>query len=377
MWWGRWLPVLLAGTDPNYPIWGHIRPAAARNVVLVAEDGAPANVALFLRSAVAHFSADTDIVVLTGVARQRDMAAYLQRLPVSNATARVESRAYNLSAVGHPSLPTATNRFFLYESVLRGWRARYAKALLVDGRDVVFQGDLFARLPEPASYIFLEAHRIPEVHGGAFVLRHCFPRVASRSLLRRTKIACSGVLAGTLPELLALLRLQVQAIRGPGLTCMVNSKASSLPPAVVDSVTHMLDQAVLNAVLLRLQEEKATSRLRVHYFGGRSSPVQHLAGLSLPKYTWSSAGQLLLSPDADRGPAVVHQVDRHPALYFYFHALYGLRALPRRHALKRLADGAFERIVAGHRTPDTCPRPATRVEMCGVLGLYRLPAPPR
>ena len=78
---------------------------------------------------------------------------------------------------------------------------------------------------------------------------------------------------------------------------------------------------------------------------GRASPVMHMAGIAAQTYQWQRPG-VLISPYG-HVPAVVHQFDRHPALYFYYYALYNLSA-PWRPSMQRHVCARATRGEAGH-----------------------------
>uniref|UniRef100_A0A7S1HYX2 Nucleotide-diphospho-sugar transferase domain-containing protein n=1 Tax=Eutreptiella gymnastica TaxID=73025 RepID=A0A7S1HYX2_9EUGL len=366
--------------------WFHASVGAANqmkgqqdNVVIVIEDKRVTSIALFLLSAVAHFTPSTDILICTSMEQQNEFEKFVSALGVTPATAQVFVLPFNFLVFGPTTLPAASKRFFVYQHLLHMYQNRYRKALLVDGRDVVFQGDPFRMMNDDAAYMYTERYTMRKMKSSMLTLRHCFPGDYNlhRSLWRAWSIICSGVIAGAVPHLLQLLPLQISFLVNTSEQCFHNIFGPHL-----QVVRHMVDQIALNVMIVKrtncrpnqvasaqtkCRESKTDQNrtLQIRIVPPRRSPVLHMAGFSILCYDWDGPGSL--RNPWGYVPSILHQYDRHPALYFYYHAYYNITNIPWRASLHNFVSVDFiNQYVREERSRrDLCPMPDTRSCICG------------
>ena len=75
--------------------------------------------ALFLVSAMAHFSPSRDMLVCASVERRNEFGEFVSTLGGSASTARVVVLVFDFSTFGSMGLPAASKRFFIYQDVLQ------------------------------------------------------------------------------------------------------------------------------------------------------------------------------------------------------------------------------------------------------------------
>ena len=169
-----------------------------------------------------------------------------------------------------------------------GAGGRWAKVLMADVRDAMFQSDPFAIVTSPGFYAFhgIESRTIGECGWNGGWIRDCFGAQMLQKVSRKT-IICSGVSVGTYAEVKAYLS-QMSAI-------MSEQRFAKCERNGVDQGVHNV-----------LVHEQRIPGLKV--FPQSSGLVQNLAA-----HKGVVRGGRVLAPSGALA-AVVHQYDRYPEL---------------------------------------------------------------
>jgi len=206
-------------------------------------------------------------------------------------------------------------RFVRYHAFLTSHR--YARVLLTDVRDVLFQSDPFRWLPssglavsdETASYTIAT-----EPHNAEWITRAYGPEALEQ--IGRNRVSCVGVTYGDGEAILRYLRLFLDELMS------LRPTAAGIGGA---------DTAIHNMLL-------GTGRLEpVRHLAPLASPVATLNAVSPGDVTLSATGRLLNRDGSE--PSVLHQYDRIPGMRGKL--LQSLASSPRRDhwgGLPRLSD---------------------------------------
>eukprot|EP00994_Dinema_validum_P008610 NODE_795_length_1343_cov_95.673107_g581_i0.p1 GENE.NODE_795_length_1343_cov_95.673107_g581_i0~~NODE_795_length_1343_cov_95.673107_g581_i0.p1 ORF type:complete len:360 (+),score=18.94 NODE_795_length_1343_cov_95.673107_g581_i0:134-1213(+) len=340
-----------------------------RHLVLCFEGGhtSPSSISVFLRSAASHLSVNTEVVLFVEPPYVNQLRSYFQPLLIPS-TSSATFTFQSFTKAGSPNvegLPHAAYRFFVYRTFLLKYQNLYDKVLLIDTRDVVFQGDPFVGIGQDMLYAFYESKgkRIHNSQVNRLGLLMCYsPRLAAQ--WKDRYIVNSGQVMGSVGPVLKALDLQTHEILRRWRLCVKEGSVSTSAQIMLqETAKHMLDQAIFTWVVYR----GYNSSIAFFYNEQEDSPVFLMALVSLKKYQWT-AGGLLIRPTGGT-PAILHQYDRHPALFLYYHYLYNATPAPRLHFVRRLRlwgrlppTGANGTIHI--KLPQNCSAPPTRMNLC-------------
>ncbi len=184
-------------------------------------------------------------------------------------------------------------RFARYRSFLDA--SPYARVLICDARDVLFQHDPFTDLPTDGLAVGLETDRYTiatEPHNAAWVLRAFGPEMLGR--IGHHRVSCAGVTYGDAAAMQRYLSLMA-------------SEVSRISPRQIGDATGF-DQGVHNVLLW-------TGRLgTVQMLPTLESTVATLNAVTDEEIRFSAEGRCLNRDDSE--PSIVHQYDRVPSLRF-------------------------------------------------------------
>jgi hypothetical protein len=193
-------------------------------------------------------------------------------------------------------------RFLAYREFLRAHASEYARVLVTDLRDVVFQADPFLADTGPSLACFLEHGdvTIAEQAHNARWIHNCYgPPGLER--VGRFPIICSGTTMGPVEAMLGYLgRLSQEALTIRSRQLLVFGD----------------DQGMHNHLIWTRQLDD------VHLFPNGRGNVLTLAIVPQERIRFDAVGRLL--NDDGTLPAVVHQYDRFPLLTALLGARYGL-----------------------------------------------------
>jgi len=215
------------------------------------------------------------------------------------ASARNALLARTASWFHHP----ACSRYFAYYLHLRRHVGDYDLVLTTDVRDVIFQGDPFAREWRPAGgVVFLEHEAVHGRDPGNDLWVEMGFGGEGRAAIQGHRITCSGLTLGPAPLMLTYLA---------AMTRELAFRTDRL------SGHDGVDQGVHNWLYWTGRLPGFTS---VENFAG---PILTMHGMPAPLLRSSDDGRHLIDP-IGRVIPVLHQYDRHPALAHlwerYFHA---------------------------------------------------------
>ena len=221
------------------------------------------------------------------------VAAYpLARLGYTHAECR-ELRREIRKLIVH----TYSSRFVQYLDFLRNQSALYDKVMLTDVRDVCFQTDPFARIPDHQLWMFQEEG--PHTLGSEGRNRRWVEATFGKKVLRQiahNRILCAGITIGSFANILGYLEAME-------------------PELLSRSPVYIPDQAIHNAMAYT----GALQHLQPVIVKNGDGPVLTVGMMKDAQFQWDAAGQLV---DAAGEPyAVIHQFDRHPKLLAAFQKL--------------------------------------------------------
>jgi hypothetical protein len=189
--------------------------------------------------------------------------------------------------------PVHTWRFVLFARYAAEHRGRYDHVMTADLRDVLFQSDPFAAIDTPAVHFFLEPPPGGTIAANRFYarwMRRFIPRKFHRAY-ERCPPACCGVILGGAAEMATYLSALAKRLRTVSLLQRHTIGADSAMHNLIAHITH-------DAPGIFVENDGMVATM----------------GLA-PKdnYTVDAAGLIRL-PDG-HAPAIVHQYDRHAALF--------------------------------------------------------------
>jgi len=194
---------------------------------------------------------------------------------------------------------TYSSRFVQYLDFLRNQSARYDKVMLSDVRDVFFQADPFARIPDHQLWMFQEEG--PHTLGSDRRNRRWVLATFGRKVLRQIehqRILCAGITIGSYANIVGYL----QAME---------------PELLTRSPVYIPDQGIHNAMAYT----GVFKHLNPVVVKNGDGPVLTVGLMTEAQFKWDDAGRLV---DAAGVPyAVIHQFDRHPKLAARLQRLVG------------------------------------------------------
>jgi hypothetical protein len=185
---------------------------------------------------------------------------------------------------------TYSSRFVQYLDFLRNQSAVYDKVMLTDVRDVCFQTDPFARIPDNQLWMFQEEG--PHTLGSEGRNRRWVEATFGKKVLRQiahNHILCAGITIGSFKNILGYLEAMA-------------------PELLSRSPVYIPDQAIHNAMAYT----GAFEHLHPVIVKNGDGPVLTVGMMKEAQFKWNAAGQLVNA--AGEPYAVIHQFDRHPKL---------------------------------------------------------------
>jgi hypothetical protein len=185
---------------------------------------------------------------------------------------------------------TYSSRFVQYLDFLKNRSAQYDKVMLTDVRDVFFQGDPFAQIPDGQLWMFEEEG--PLTLGAEPRNRRWVEATFGRSVARQiadNRIICAGITIGSYANVCGYLETME-------------------PELLARSPVYIPDQGIHNAVA-------RTGRLRhlnpVIAKNG-DGPVLTVGMMKESQFQWDASGRLVNAAGVPY--AVIHQFDRHAGM---------------------------------------------------------------
>ena len=192
---------------------------------------------------------------------------------------------------------TYSSRFVQYLDFLRHQSALYDKVMLTDVRDVFFQSDPFARIPDNQLWMFQEEG--PHTLGSEGRNRRWVEATFGKKVLRQiahNHILCAGITIGGFKNILGYLEAME-------------------PELLSRSPVYIPDQAIHNVMAYT----GALQSLQPVIVKNGDGPVLTVGMMKDAQFNWNDAGQLVNA--AAEPYAVIHQFDRHPKLMAAFQKL--------------------------------------------------------
>jgi hypothetical protein len=188
--------------------------------------------------------------------------------------------------------PVHTWRFILFARYAAEHGARYDHIMTADLRDVLFQSDPFAAIATPAVHFFLEP-----LHGNISAngfygkwMRRFVPRKFHRAYGRNPPICC-GVILGGSAEMTAYLAALSRRLQTVSLIWRRKIGADSAMHNLIAYVTHDVPGVI-----------------------AENDGIVATMGIA-PEANYTIDADGVIRSPGGHVPAVVHQYDRHPALF--------------------------------------------------------------